>query len=819
MWRRLICLVLLTWASVALGHAQTPVAPPQEEELFLEVTLNGEATGLILRFTQGKSSGLRSSVQNLRDLELDPKLFGVEGRDEFDLDEVKGLVYSYDAARQSITLRVADALRAPVALSGRSVRQSRPATVTPGAVINYDAFTRFGKDASMSLANEVRYFNAGGVLTSTGVFNYSGQLRQFIRFDTAWVHSDPETLETWQVGDLISSSLTWSRSLRMGGVQWRKSFDLRPDLLTFPAATLSGSAVVPSALSLYINGARQVETAVPSGPFIINQVSGINGAGQATLVTRDATGRAVSTTVPLYVDTRMLAAGLTDYSVELGVLRKGYTTDSFGYARAPAVSASLRRGVSDTLTLEAHGEGGKGLVNGGVGALLRLGQAGVVSASVAGSGGGDQGVLALPGLVQPGLGQPVLGQPVLGQPVLGQPVQEQPAQEQPVLNPGRERKSGRGGQVTLGYQYLSPRFSIDLASQRATPNYSDLGTRDGGGGTLASDRINFNLSLFGGHGIGLSLINVRSPLVPAARIAALSYSASLGLGLYLSASAFRDLRDDNARGVFFSLSGSFGDRISANASSGRQNEVRSRSLTLQRSADYGGGFGWGLQSNDTNGTALRQAQLTYLGNYGQVTGLTQQLGDSRSTSMDVTGALVLMDGGVHAARQVGAGFALVSTDGVGGVPVLQENRVIGKTGNSGYLLVPNLNPYLANQVAIDTSSLPLDARIASTSQSVVPARLSGVLARFPVEHYEAASVILHGADGKPLPAGTEVLHEQSGGLTVVGFDGVTFVDRLAPLNRLRLSVDGVRCIVEFNYVAVKGDAMPTIGPFICRSVQ
>jgi outer membrane usher protein len=462
----------------------------------------------------------------------------------------------------------------------------------------------------------------------------------------------------------------------------------------------------------------------------------------------------------------MLAEGLTDYSIELGVLRKGYTTDSFGYARTPAVSGSLRRGINDSLTVETHGEAGNGVLNGGVGALLRMGQAGVVSASVAGSGG-----------------------------------------------------RGTGGQATLGYQYLSPRFSIDLSSQRATPHYSDLGTRDSGGGTLASDRINFNLSLFGGQGIGLSVVNFRAPLVPPARIAALSYSASLGLGLYLSASAFRDMRDDKARGVFFSLSGSFGDRISANASSGRQNGVRTTSLTLQRSADYGGGFGWGLQSMDTNGTPQRQAQATYLGNYGQVTALTLENAGTRSTSVDLAGALVLMDGSVHAARQVGAGFALVSTDGVGGVPVLQENRVIGKTSSSGYLLVPNLNPYLANQVAIDTSALPLDARIASTSQTVVPARLSGVLAHFPVEQYEAASVVLHGADGKPLPAGTEVLHEQSGGLTVVGFDGVTFVDHLAPLNRLRLSVDGVACIVEFPYVAVKGEAMPTIGPFICRSVQ
>jgi outer membrane usher protein len=770
MWRRLTCVAILTWLTFAAAGAQTappPLAPP-EEEFFLEVTLNGDVTGSILRFTRGKTSGLRSTVQNLRDLELDPKLFGVDGRDEFDLDEIKGLIYSYDAATQSIALRVADALRAPVAVSGRTVRQAGPAVVTPGAVINYDAFTRLGDNRSMSLANEVRYFNQDGVLTSTGVFNVSGQRREFIRFDTAWVHADPDTLETWQVGDLISSSLTWTRSLRMGGVQWRKSFDLRPDLLTFPVASLSGSAVVPSAVSLYLNGVRQVETSVPSGPFVINQVSGINGAGQATLVTRDMLGRAVTATVPLYVDTRMLAEGLTDYSFEMGVLRRGYTSDSFGYARTPSFSGSLRRGLSDSLTLEAHGEAGRGVVNGGAGALLRLGQAGVVSASLAASGGGQD---------------------------------------------------RQGAQASVGYQYLSPRFSFDAESQRASARYSDLATVEGSGVTRASDRFNFNLALWAGQSIGLSLFNVRTPVVPPARIAALSYSASLGLGLYFSASAFRDFRDDQSRGVFFSLSGSFGDRVSVSASRGRQNGVQTDSLTMGRSADYGGGFGWALQSLKNNGSPLRQAQASYLGNYGQVTAFTQDTGNSRATSVDLSGALVLMDGSVHAARQVGAGFALVSTDGVGGVPVLQENRVIGRTGDSGYLLVPNLNPYLINQVGIDTSALPLDARIASTRQSVVPARLSGVLAHFPVEKYEAASVMLQDEDGKPLATGVEVLHLESGAVTIVGFDGVAFVDHLAPLNHLRVDRGGRRCVVEFRYDAAAQKALSTMGPFTCRSVQ
>ncbi|MRW93810.1 fimbria/pilus outer membrane usher protein [Duganella sp. FT80W] len=763
--------LLACWV-VGCALAQTPVAPPPpDEELFLEVTLNGEATGLILRFTRGKPTGLRSSVQNLRDLELDPKLFGVDGQDEFDLDQAKGLSYTYDAARQAITLRVADHLRAPIQVSARTSRRAGPASVTPGALLNYDIYTRLGQQRSSSISNELRYFNASGVLSSTGVFNYSSERREFIRYDTAWVHADPDTLETWQAGDLISSSLTWSRSLRMGGLQWRRSFDLRPDLLTFPAAALGGSAVVPSAVSLYIDGVRQVDTAVPSGPFVINQVSGINGAGQATLVTRDASGRAVSTTMPLYVDTRMLAAGLNDYSVELGVLRRRYTLASFDYSRSPALSGSLRRGVSDDLTLEAHGEAGRATLNGGAGLLWRLGQAGVVSGSLAGSRSGEG-------------------------------------------NGG-----GSGGQATLGYQYLSSRYSLDLQSQRASLRYADLGTAEGAPVVRATDRINLSLSLFRGQGLGLSLVSVRTPLTPPAKVAALTLSSTLGMGLYLSVSAFRDLRDQQARGVFFSLSGSFGDRISANASRSRQNGVQSHSMTLARTADYGGGFGWALQSVQTNGTPLRQGQVTYLGNYGQLTGYTQQTGGTSTSSLDLSGALVLMDGGVHAARQVGAGFALVSTDGVGGVPVLQENLAIGRTSGSGYLLVPNLNPYLQNQVSIDVSALPLDARVLRTGQSVVPARLSGLLVKFPVETYAAASVILHGADDKPLAAGTAVQHVESGDSTVVGYDGVVFVDHLQPRNHLKLTVDGKPCMVEFAYAAVKGQPMPTLGPFRCEGVQ
>lgn len=189
-----------------------------------------------------------------------------------------------------------------------------------------------------------------------------------------------------------------------------------------------------------------------------------------------------------------------------------------------------------------------------------------------------------------------------------------------------------------------------------------------------------------------------------------------------------------------------------------------------------------------------------------------------ASSLGATGALVLMDGHVAAARQVGSGFALVSTGGVADIPVLHENRQIGTTGSSGYLLVPNLNPYGNNQIGIATEALDVDARVPVTSLNVVPQNLAGVLAAFPIERYSAASVIVEGADGKPLAPGLPVLHVQSGRRTVLGFDGIAFVDDLLAQNQLQIGEGDSLCTVRFAYVRPATGGFPVIGPLRCSTI-
>ena len=82
------------------------------------------------------------------------------------------------------------------------------------------------------------------------------------------------------------------------------------DLVTRPLPAFSGEAAVPTSVDLFINGYRSGSTRLQPGPFTLTNLPYINGAGDAVLVTTDALGRRVSTTLPPYVSSDLLKQGL-----------------------------------------------------------------------------------------------------------------------------------------------------------------------------------------------------------------------------------------------------------------------------------------------------------------------------------------------------------------------------------------------------------------------------------------------------------------------------------------------------------------------------
>ncbi|MGL9773068.1 MAG: fimbria/pilus outer membrane usher protein [Sodalis sp. (in: enterobacteria)] len=173
----------------------------------------------------------------------------------------------------------------------------------------------------------------------------------YIRYDTAWSNENEDDALSWTVGDLITGSVSWSSSIRGGGVQIARDFALQPYLVTYSLPSFSGSAVMPTSLDMFVNGFKTNSESVQPGPWSLNNLPFVNGAGDAVIVTTDALGRQVVTTLPFYVSSMVLETGLADFSFSAGALRKGYGTLSAYYGEVVA-SGSYRRGITDWLTLE-----------------------------------------------------------------------------------------------------------------------------------------------------------------------------------------------------------------------------------------------------------------------------------------------------------------------------------------------------------------------------------------------------------------------------------------------------------------------------------
>jgi len=751
-------------ALLAATRPDGPLPAAGLGDIYLEAIINGTSTQIIARFRlhDGRLSTTTNELRaiGIRVDDLQPNANGLIA-----LDGIPGLRYVYDVRTQQAQFALDDTRRVPNVLSYQTQRRVA-ATSGTGLVLNYDAYlqpTTLGPGGpSLGLFSEQRVFHPGGVFANSGVAVFGSSAHRYTRLDTSWSHSDADKLTTLAVGDTVTSSLSWSRAVRLGGMQWRRNFALRPDLVTYPLPALGGSAAVPTAVDLYVNNVRQFTGQVGSGPFVLNNAPAITGAGQAVIVVKDALGRDVVTSVPLYIDTRLLAAGLLDYAVELGFLRNNYGVRSFDYASSPALSTSMRYGLTSSLTLEGHAEATRSVANAGGGALVRLGQGGVLSGAAAYSQGDGQ----------------------------------------------------NGAQGTIGYQYRTPIFNVDVQGMRSFGTYRDLASAAGAPFLRSLLRTTVSVPAGRSGSVAASYIGVSDPVTGRSRIVSLSYSAQVGRDFSLSASAYQDLADSRARGVLMTLTMALGNDTSTAVGVGTDRGHTSATVSAIRTPEYGGGFGWQLQANQTGSDRRSLAQLNYRSRYGDAFVAAQELNGQTSTAVDLTGSVVVMDGDVLPGRRINDGFALVSTDGIPNVPVTFENRLMGRTNAGGHLLVPDLVSYENNRVAIDPLVLPINAKLDTSTMTIAPADRSGVLARFRIETFRGAQLRLVDAHDQPLPAGSTATLVRNGQRYPIGYDGLAFIDTLDTENTVRVDDVSPPCVVQFTYPADAG-ALPTFGPLRC----
>ena len=719
--------------------------------LYLELVVNGRASGEVVEVTQrGPHYEVDAAV--LRRLHV---LRQAAAAQRVAVDALPGVATEYDSLGQRLLLTVPSEWLPEQNLGGNGRRPRVEAISGTGLLVNYDFYSTTSRGISLnSLWSEQRYFSPSGIFSNTGIVRRGGWSGPaYLRYDTRWTRPDTDGATERNLGDVVLGALPWSSAVRLGGVQWSRNFGLRPDLVTYPLPQFAGQAAVPSAVDLFVNGYRTASRNIDPGPFTFNELPFVSGAGAATVVTTDALGRRVSTSVPFYVSTTLLRPGLTDYSASVGALRRNYGLRSLDYGQ-PLAAGVLRHGWNERLTLEAQGQVGRGLSVAGAGAVFQPGTWGTLSAS---------------------------------------------------LSRGATPTSGSGWQATAGYQYNSQLGGFSVQQTHRQAGYGDASTYADDGYRLPRQQRQVSATMTVGDGaLSAGVIDLRgggSTLAPTNarnRVAYASYTRPIGESAYLSVSAGRTVETGETQ-VRLQLTYTLGRNANAYASASRSGDDQRLVGGYQQNIPSDGGFGWNLSRTlgDSNGRDYNQATLLYRnrqallqgGVYGQTGELARWLGAS--------GSLGYLDGRVFATNRVTDAFAVVST-GRADVPVRFDQQLIGRTDRDGYLLVPQVPGYLQGSYAIEVLDLPPDVQVTMPQRAVAVRGGTGALVELPVQTVDSATVFLLEADGTPLRAGTAYHHAEAGTDSVVGWDGVVYLPRMLPVNTLVLRPRSGLCHVRFS---------------------
>lgn len=742
--------------------------PGQDQQtLLLEVTINNRKLADIIQVEKLADGRLVLPVNAWLETRLRPvgeKLALPDGSQGYALDLVPGLQYKLDSGRLTL-----DITAPPACFEASRFDEGRgggapPNKAPPGFYFNYNLTGTRAADSSLSYGAflEGVAFNSMGSLVANGVMRGDDNQRELIRTDTYWQTDLPGSMETLVLGDTIGSGGAWSRPVRFGGIRWARNFALRPGYFSFPLPSISGSAALPSTIDVLVNNQLQQSQSVDTGPFALNNVPVVTGAGEVTLVLHDLLGVETVVTQSYYTSPRLLAAGLSDFSFEAGLLRENYGSRSNDYSSVFA-AGTWRQGINNALTGEARLELQQHRQAAGIEIAGLLGHFAVARAAAAYAGAnGEQGGHYLLGL-----------------------------ERRSLVNSG-----------SLQWEYFDRGYIQFGASS------SEIRPRD-------RFTAGYGMSLFLGAYVGVSYLSQSSWNGDRFELASANLGVSLPWNMYLNAYASKQLDEEIGWSGGLNLILPLGPQRTVSVSSLRSTDGRFiNALQANQSVPQGPGLGWRLRVSDDSNQQL-QAGGTLNTNYGQLNADANQGKEGTALRLGANGSIGWLQGLPFATRNIGHGsFAVIKVGEIEDVPVYRSNQIAASTNSNGMALVPNLLPYQQNKLTIDPGELPFDTEIKGTKEIALPYARSGILVEFPVRRSHNALVVLHQPNGEPVPGGARVTVTPNGMTFIVAKRGQVYLTDLESDNRIAVQWQDGHCNLSITLPA-DGQPEPRIGPLTC----
>lgn len=762
---RLLTLALAMALAAALGGV-CAIARAEPAPRLLEVWLNGERVDAFapLMEDQGRWYASAATLVQWRLRPADaPRAIG--GTAHHGLHAWEPV---FDRANQRLSLRAPPEqfLAQRLRLDGRSDLEAPLVEPLPGLAMDYSVNAeRSSGQTSTAALLDLRGFgwNIGGLARASGVLRAGANpaaLPRWQRLDTTLQHSAPEGLWRASLGDAITCGGELAPALRFAGAQYGTDFALRPDLVTQPLPSVSGSAQVPSGVDLLIDNRPAGSAQVGPGNYTLDQLPGVTGAGEIRVVQRDVLGVERVQVVPYYSSPRLLRQGLSDHCVEAGVLRRGYALAGDTYDGG-FVAGALRHGLSDTLTLLSRAEVGQAVRAAHLGAHWVMAGAGVLSVQFA-----------------------------------------------------RSQADGVGGgqRAAIGFERVARAGSLSATLESAGSGFRALdGTR------LPQRRA----TVFGGTSIGQTSVSggvvwQRSTTGLDTRVLTAGLQRRVGMHWHAGLSLYR--RDGRlSAAVLFTRALSPDTTLAARAQAG---DNAGLTVQAQRSEPASGGLGWRVQGGSDALHAL--AGVSWLGDTGRVELQATRWAHDPNAHLRAAaqGGVLWIGGRPMLGRTLGeAAAARVEIDGMQGVGVRLNHRDTAVTDGLGHAWVWGLQPWQENTLGVAADVLPLDVALSIPEQQVRAPAQTVVRVRFPARRTRSALVAVRLPDGSPVVPGARAwrAHENAN----AGDDGAPFahggqvwLNDLEDHNTVRVEGPQGVCQVAFELTPDQGSSA-TIGPLTC----
>jgi outer membrane usher protein len=741
------------------------------DESLLDIEINGvkiDEPFLLLHDTHGNFYARAEDIKQLRLLPPTFKSIVFKGDTYFELNGYAGLTYSFNQAKQTISITAEGKLFLPTIMPLQTTKSVAPSVSSLGGFLNYDLVATNSAGNTQGAGQfEVGLFNRWGVCTSGILTPEINASYHITRLDTTCTEDEPAKMQSWRIGDIINRPGDWGLPIRMGGIQFSTNFNTQPGFISIPVKQASGIAALPSSVDVYINNNLMSHTSVPAGPFAITNVPVVNGSGVVSMVVRDALGREQLITQPFYANGGLLAKGLDNYSYEVGFIRENFGLNSNDYGKLVAVGTQ-RRGFSDAFTGEAHVELQGNVNNAGVNGLYLIPQLGVINTSLATSQG----------------------------------------------------SGANGSLMAIGVDRQAYPFNYGMRTQWTSGNFGQLGLGKGQVPTAHQTSVNLGYTASSLGSLGLSyLVRTQQDQADIGILAA-NYSKSFHEFGSLNLSAIRSTGSTSSTQLFLTWSIPLGANHSvsvmqSNAYSKTQGNTQQSMATAQKNLPVGEGYGYQLQAKDSGDV---RTDFTYQNNRGTYTFDVDRAGKEVASRAGVSGGIAFVDGEAFLSRRVEGSFGLAKVPGFSNVSIYTDNQLVGKTDADGNALIPRLRPYENNKITIEAKDLPMDAQIDATRMDVLPYFRSGVVVYFPIRRSSGAVFRVMLDDGHPLPAGSTIENQEAKITFPVAYDGEVYFTGLVEHNHMTAKWKGQSCEFDVTFKPL-GDGLPDLGNFICKGVS